>query len=83
MSRALRALASQTPRRCQVALAADGRPGSLDGCPVDAVREEWRIEEGWWSTPHRRRYFSLVLADGRLCTAYQDRRTGGWWRYGG
>ena len=39
MSRALRALASQTPRRCQVALAADGRPGSLDGCPVDAVRE--------------------------------------------
>jgi hypothetical protein len=47
------------------------------------VREEWRIEEGWWSTPHRRRCFSLVLADGRLCTAYQDRRTGGWWRYGG
>jgi hypothetical protein len=46
------------------------------------VREEWRIEEGWWSEPCRRRCFALVLSDGRLCTVYEDRRSGCWWRYG-
>ncbi len=82
MSAPLRPLPSQTPRPCQVEVAAQGHPRSVDGRVVEAVREEWRIEEGWWSTACRRRCFSLALADGRVCAVYQDRRTGAWWRYG-
>ncbi len=83
MSRALRPLRSQTPQPCRVEAGADGRPLRVDGRAVEAVREEWRIEEGWWSTPCRRRCFSVALADGRIRTVYQDRRSGAWWRYGG
>jgi hypothetical protein len=81
MSR-LRPLRSQAPRPCRVAVAA-GRPAAVDGRPVEAIREEWRVEEGWWATPVRRRCFAVVLAGGRLCTVYEDRRTGEWWRHGG
>ena len=42
MSRALRALASQTPRRCQVALAADG----LDGVQRDTLQAQGRAQSG-------------------------------------
>lgn len=83
MSTPLRPLPSQTPRACRVQPDADGRPGSVDGRLVEAVREEWRIEEGWWGTPCRRRCFAVALAGGRLCTVYEDRRSGTWWRYGG
>jgi hypothetical protein len=83
MSASLRPLPSQTPRACRVQADEHGRPCSVDGRAVEAVREEWRIEEGWWSVPCRRRCFSLALADGRLCTVYEDRRSGRWWRYGG
>ena len=32
---------------------------------VEAVREEWLVEDGWWTQkPLRSRYFELVLADG-------------------
>ena len=81
MSR-LRPLRSQAPRPCRVQVA-DGRPVDRDGRTVEAIREEWRVEEGWWATPVRRRCFAVVLAGGRLCTVYEDRRAGGWWRHGG
>ena len=33
---------------------------------VEAVREEWLVEDRWWTPrPLRRHYFELVLADGR------------------
>ena len=82
MSASLRPLPSQTPRTCRVQADANGRPRSVDGYVVEAVREEWRIEEGWWSVPCRRRCFALTLADGRISTVYEDRRSGLWWRYG-
>jgi hypothetical protein len=82
MSAPLRPLPSQLPRACRVQVDDAGRPRSVDGCAVEVGREEWRIEEGWWSEPCRRRCFALVLSDGRLCTVYEDRRSGCWWRYG-
>ncbi len=78
----IRALRSQEPRRADVLTTSDGYPRRVDGCLVEAIREEWRVEEGWWATPTRRRYFSTVLADGSLCVLYQDRRDGSWWRHG-
>lgn len=79
----LRSLPSQTPRPCRVAADEAGRPRVVDGRPVEAIREEWRVEEGWWATPVRRRCFAVVLAGGRLLSLYQDRRSGRWWRHGG
>ena len=37
-------------------------------------------EEGWWTrTPLRRRYFDLVLADGRNAVVFLDRRRARWY----
>jgi hypothetical protein len=67
------------PRR--VAVAADGRgpPLAVAGVEVDAVREEWMVEDRWWTgRPLRRRYFELVLADGRNVVVFRDLVAGGW-----
>jgi hypothetical protein len=48
-------------------------PSAVDSVPVDAVREEWLIEDHWWTPkPLRRRYFELVLADGRNLVVFRE-----------
>ena len=54
------------PRPVAVRAADDGRPRAVEGVAVEGVREEWTVEDRWWTPrPLRRRYFELVLADGR------------------
>jgi hypothetical protein len=79
----LRPLPSQAPRPCAVVADGHGRPQRVDGRAVEAVREEWRVEEGWWAVPVRRRCFAVVLEGGRLAEVHEDRRGGRWWRHGG
>ena len=68
------------PRGIRVGADGTGIPRSLDGKPVAAVRDEWRVDEGWWTRrPVRRRYFELVLADGRNTVVFCDRRQGRWY----
>ena len=44
---------------------------------MEAVREEWVVEDRWWTgRPLRRRYFELVLADGRNVTVMRELTTG-------
>lgn len=64
-----------TPRPTQVtAGAVDERPQALRGVAVSAVREEWLVDDGWWSEePLRRHYFELVLADGRCLVVFRER----------
>jgi hypothetical protein len=51
-----------------------GRPVAVDEIAVDAVREEWQVEDRWWSErPIARRYFELVLADGRCVVVFRER----------
>jgi hypothetical protein len=46
---------------------------------VEAVREDWVVEDRWWTgRPLRRRYFELVLADGRDVVVFHDIAGGGW-----
>ena len=53
--------------------AEDGVPAAVDGTPVDSVREQWVVEDRWWtSRPLRRRYFELVLEDGRNVVVFRD-----------
>jgi hypothetical protein len=49
------------------------------GAEVDSVREEWVVEDRWWtSRPLRRRYFEVVLTDGRNLVVFRDLVAGGW-----
>ena len=50
-----------------------GVPLALGRTPVEAIREEWVVEDRWWTgRPLRRRYFELVLGDGRNVTVFRD-----------
>jgi hypothetical protein len=46
---------------------------------VEAVNEEWVVEDRWWTGKQlRRRYFELVLTDGRNTVVFLDLGTGRW-----
>ncbi len=61
------------PRPVEVRTEPDGAPSAVDSVPVDAVREEWLVEDRWWTPkPLRRRYFELVLADGRNVVVFRE-----------
>jgi len=46
---------------------------------VDSVREDWVVEDRWWSKkPVRRLYFELVLTDGRNVVVLHDLTSGRW-----
>ena len=80
MARSVSQLRALVPRPTRVELGGDGLPQRVGGRAVETVREEWRIEEGWWTErPVRRRYLELVLADGRIAVVYEDRREPGHW----
>ena len=55
------------PRSAAVEAGEDGAPLALAGTAVEAIREEWVVEDRWWTAePLRRHYYELVLADGRI-----------------
>ena len=56
-----------------------GVPEAVGAIGVDSVREEWVVEDRWWTgRPLRRRYFELVLLDGRNVVVFRDLVTGEW-----
>ena len=58
-----------------------GRPLTVDGDAVDAVRESWLLEDRWWTDrPLRRRYWEVVTAGGRDLVLFRDLETGSWFR---
>jgi hypothetical protein len=61
------------PRPVRVEMGDGGEPAAVDSVAVDAVREEWLVEDRWWTPkPLRRRYFELVLADGRNVVVFRE-----------
>jgi hypothetical protein len=69
------------PHRVRVEVDSDGVPRTVDEVAVEAVREEWVVEDRWWTDrPLRRHYFELVLADGRDVTVFRSLRSGRWYR---
>jgi hypothetical protein len=70
-----------SPERVVVRTDTRGAPLQVAGVTVEGVREEWLVEDRWWTPkPLRRHYFELALADGRALTVF--RRAGGqrWYR---
>jgi hypothetical protein len=69
-----------SPRPAAVRVAADGVPIALEGSAVEAVNEDWVVEDRWWTgRPLRRRYFELVLRDGRNAAVFRDAASGRWY----
>ena len=68
-----------TPKPAAVDADERGVPSALDAVAVDSVREEWVVEDRWWTgRPLRRRYFEVVLVDGRNVVVFRDLVGGGW-----
>jgi hypothetical protein len=60
---------------------AGGAPLEIEGVAVEAVREEWLVEDRWWTPrPLRRHYFELALADGRALTVFRPGGGECWYR---
>lgn len=69
------------PQRAAVRTDSRGAPLQVDGTAVDAVREEWLVEDRWWTQkPLRRHYFELALGDGRALTVFRSARGQRWYR---
>ncbi len=65
-----------------VAVDADetGVPMSVGGAVVEAVREEWLVEDRWWTErPVRRRYFELITDAGRDTVVFFDDERWRWY----
>jgi hypothetical protein len=62
-----------TPRPVPVTAGDGGSPAAVDGAAVEAVTEEWVVEDRWWTGRSlRRRYFELVLAGGRNIVVFRQ-----------
>jgi len=67
------------PRTASVHADAGGRPLAVGGVAVEAVREEWTVEDRWWTTdPLRRRYYELALEGGRCVVVFRELEGGRW-----
>jgi hypothetical protein len=68
------------PQPVRVETGDGGEPAAVDSVAVDAVREEWLVEDRWWTPkPLRRRYFELVLADGQNVVVFREPADTGRW----
>jgi hypothetical protein len=68
------------PQPVEVAAGEDGVPVAVGSIAVEAVREDWLVEDRWWTPkPLRRRYFELVLADGRCVVVFREPAEDGRW----
>lgn len=62
------------PRRVAVEVDPEGMPLAVGGGEVVAVREEWLVEDRWWTLRRIwRHYFELVLIDGSDVVVFRDR----------
>jgi hypothetical protein len=68
------------PRPALVEAGPGGLPATVDRELVTLVREEWRVVDRWWTEePVKRRYFELVLADGRNLVVFREPAESGRW----
>jgi hypothetical protein len=57
-----------------------GVPIAVGHTAVESVREDWVVEDRWWTDePLRRRYFELVLSDGRNTVVFHDLTLARWY----
>jgi hypothetical protein len=75
-----RAPVPNRPRPERVA-ARDGVPVAVAGERVEAVVEDWLVEDRWWAErPIGRRYWEVVTVRGRNVVVFHDLLSGRWFR---
>jgi hypothetical protein len=58
-----------------------GPPRAVAGVAVEAIREEWVLDDRWWIPEQlQRHYFELTLADGRSAAVFRCACSGRWYR---
>jgi hypothetical protein len=68
------------PRRVAAEVDSEGVPITVEGVGVTAVREEWLVEDRWWTLRRLwRHYFELALADGSNTVVFRN-SSGRWYR---
>jgi len=68
------------PRRVAVEADSEGLPREVEGIAVEAVREEWLVEDRWWTLRRLwRHYFELALVDGGNVVVFRN-SDGHWYR---
>jgi hypothetical protein len=68
------------PRRAEVRADQEGTPLAVAGVAVESVREDWLVEDRWWTPePLRRRYFEVALEDGRCIVVFCEPFPNGTW----
>jgi hypothetical protein len=81
MSPGLRRL--HVPWRVEVEVDSEARPLAVEGAGVAAIREEWVVEDRWWTLRRLwRHYFELALVDGRNVVVFRN-SNGRWYRQRG
>jgi hypothetical protein len=79
MTPGLRRLYAPTP----VAVETDreGTPLAVDKVAVEAIREQWVVDDRWWLPQKlRRHYFELALANGRATVVFYCTLSHRWYR---
>jgi len=57
----------------------DGVPAAVDRVRVAELREEWRVDDHWWTEePVERRYCEALLETGRNVVVFRDEASGTW-----
>src|SRR4051812_28574167 len=67
------------PRAIGVETGRGDVPVAVERDRVEAVREEWLVEDRWWTArPLRRHYFELTTVTGANRVVFHDLVTGDW-----
>ena len=84
-NRADRLRALNAPEPVTVELDANGQPAAVrrskdtgGGQSVEAILEDWRIDDEWWRQQIARRYREIVLDGGKRAVLFEDLHTGEW-----
>jgi hypothetical protein len=58
----------------------DGIPTGVGRRAVEAVNEDWVVEDRWWTGgPLRRRYFELAVDGGANVVVFRELASGRWY----
>jgi hypothetical protein len=72
------------PRPANVQADSRGVPATVGRNEVEAVREQWLVEDRWWAArPIRRRYFELTTTEGADRVVFCDLESGRWFSQSG
>lgn len=72
------------PRPANVQADSHGAPATVGRREVETIREQWLVEDRWWTArPLRRRYFELTTVDGADRVVFCDLESGRWFTQNG